>query len=822
MTLKHRMQQLPVGMTVAMGSCRLCWRITAAVFVGILVIETLILLPSYRNYERDRLLAIAEVGHQVLIASLVEVDELRPAKLEQGLAMTLVKGLEVRDMAGAPLLQVGETLGDRGEDGRLARIEQGQRMELGWSPLSPGQPYQVAVRLDTSMVAEQLRAFVWRIVGLVLLIAAFVTVVTMWVLHQLILAPTLALRERMQRAAMDPEHPADYGLHWQRRDELGDLAEEFDRLLNTSADNLATLADREAGLARLNAELESRVRERTRELRDKNQRLEEEIRERQRAEEKIADLARFPDENTTPVLRIDAAGQVLYANRASEALLAHWHAAVGEQLPGEWREWGQTCLAAECAHLTEIQLGEQWLSLNWLPIPGAGYVNVYASDITERKAYEETLRHRRTHDPLTQLPNLAMFQDLLQQRLVEAASHGRGVAVIMLGLSDFAAINGIAGHEVGDQVLQEVARRLEARLDPGLLLARVGGDIFAVMAPDFRDHSALAALADSLIDALSPVYRIDGHSLSAGVRIGIATNADQGNDDANDYSTLIRHADLALAGASRQQIHFFVAGMNEQLARRNRRIQALTQAIGSAQIETWYQPQVDAREHRIVGAEALVRWRHSEEGLISPVEFIPLAEETGLIQGLGEQVLRAACMQAAQWRQQGHEDFTIAVNLSPLQFSDGALLEKIGQILTESTLSPSALELEITEGALMGDTENVAAMMAALAKQGIKLALDDFGTGYSSLSYLKRLPLDKIKIDRAFVMDLPDDQQDLALCQAVIHIGEAMGMRVLAEGVETAEQAALLTELGCDSFQGYHFGRPVSADEFQQLLQVNG
>jgi diguanylate cyclase (GGDEF)-like protein len=802
------------GVSKVLSSCRLCWRITAAVFIGILVIEALILLPSYRNYERDRLLAIAEAGRQVVMASLVDVDIIAPIELERMLARTLVKGLVVRDMRGETILQFGEALGESNENRYPSRIDNGQRMELSWSPLSQSQAYGVSARLDTGGVAAELRAFVWRIVGLVLLIAAFVTAVTMGVLHQLILWPTLALRERMQQAAMDPEHPDAYPLRWRRRDELGDLAVEFDRLLHTSADNLAALAEREAGLARLNEELESRVRERTRELDEKNRHLQDEIRERQRAELRIADLARFPDESTTPVLRIDDSGRVLYANRASEALLAYWHTAVGKHLPQALREWSQSCLASGRGHATEINLGEQWLSLKWMPIHDANYVNVYASDITERKAYEETLRHRRSHDPLTQLPNMAMFQDLLQQRLVEAASHGQGVAVIMLGLSDFAAINGIAGHEVGDQVLQEAARRLQAQLDPALLLARVGGDIFAVMVPDFTDHAALAELAKVLIDAVSPPYLIASHTLSAGARAGIAINTDRREGDADDYSTLISHADLALANASRQHVHFFVAGMNEQLERRNRRIQELKQAIGTEQIETWYQVQVDAPQQRVIGAEALVRWRHPHEGLIPPIEFIDLAEETGLIIELGEQVLRSACAQAQQWRQQGQRDFSIAVNLSPVQFSDQGLLARIDAILAETALPPCALELEITEGAVMGDAKNAAAIMHKLADRGIKLAVDDFGTGYSSLSYLKRLPVNKIKIDRAFVRDLPDDQQDLALCRAVIHIGEAMGMQVLAEGVETAQQAELLAGLGCDSFQGFHFGKPVTAAEF--------
>ena len=803
-----------IPLFISTWRCRLCRHVTAAVFVGILLIEAVILIPSYVNYERDRLQAIAEAGRQVVQGYLAIYPDNGTDSGPQLAALldnTLIHGIRIRHADGSET-GFGEPIQTSLEaDSPLARIEAGQRMELHWQ----AGPRQLALRLDTSQVAGELRAFVWRIIGLILLIAFFVTVVTMLVLHYLILGPILRLRQRMHQATADAANPLRYLVDAARLDELGQLADEFDRMLITGARRLEQIDRREQGLKQLNAELEDRVAQRTEELTKKNSELEIVARERQQAELRAMDLARFPDENTQPILRIAGDGMVMYANRASDGLLDYWQTRSGERLPEQWQALIAESLVSGHGRAIEIMFAEQWLDLHLVPIVEEGYVNLYASDITERKAYEESLRHRRNHDLLTDLPNLALFQDRLQQGL--SRSGGQGLSVMMLGLSDFSAINGIAGHEVGDQVLKQVGERLQEALGPAGTVARVGGDIFGILPEMNQDVVSLAELAERLVNRVSRPYEIDGLSLNCGARIGVAIAP----DDGDDYSTLIRNADLALASATHkreQRVHFFVSKMNEMLAKRTRRLQQLEEALAHGQMETWYQSQVDATDHRIKGAEALVRWRHPQEGLIPPLEFIELAEESGMIIPLGEQVLREACLQASVWRESGHGDFRIAVNLSPRQLADGHLVENVQAVLQQTGLPADALELEITEGTVMNDIIGATRVMQQLADLGVHLSVDDFGTGYSSLAYLKRLPVSKIKIDRAFVKDLPEDQQDRALCQAVIQIGEAMCLQVLAEGVETREQADLLRDLGCGAFQGYYFSKPLPAEEFSALL----
>ncbi|WP_151671390.1 putative bifunctional diguanylate cyclase/phosphodiesterase [Nitrincola schmidtii] len=745
--------------------CRLCWWVASAVFAAILFIEAVILLPSYFNYERDRLKALQEASYQALMA----LPSLQQAELDRLSQTTLVRGLRLQNVDGSVIREAGETfqtlptIGDK-----LKRIEQGTRTEIAFD-LDKPQPMQVHVRINSEQVAGELVAFVWRIIGLIILIATVVTVTTLIVLQYLVLGPVLLLRSRMQKASEDQRHYKNYLGTLKRSDELGELSLEFDRLLEVNAGRLAS-------------------------------------------------LARFPDENNQPVLRVNQEGQLLYANKASDLLLKDWGIEIGDDIPQRWQELLLSVLKAATASTVEHQINNQWLSIRLVPFPEAGYINLYAADISERKEYEESLRHQRNHDQLTGLPNLAVFQDRLCQALTANAVHKQPLAVLMMGLKGFSLINGVAGHEAGDHVLREVASRLEKILPPNITLARVGGDIFGVLIPQYTNLNEVAAFAERLVSAILPEFQWQDHALSCKSRIGVAIYP----EDGQDYSSLIARADLAMTSAGAENgryVHFFVSGLNEKLQRHQQRLVDLTQALQRGEIEAWYQPQVDGLTGRITGAEALVRWRHPKDGLISPMEFIPLAEESGLILPLGQQVLEQACHQAAQWRNStGFEDFSIAVNLSARQLNDPDLVSKVDSVLRLTGLTPAALELEITESAVMDNTEQAIAVLERLSQLGVRLSVDDFGTGYSSLSYLKRLPVNKIKIDRAFVKDLPEDLKDKALCQAVVAMGQALGLKVLAEGVETQAQAELLMQLGCTAFQGYFYGRPVIASELSGSL----
>ncbi|HXZ08949.1 MAG TPA: EAL domain-containing protein, partial [Paraburkholderia sp.] len=377
-------------------------------------------------------------------------------------------------------------------------------------------------------------------------------------------------------------------------------------------------------------------------------------------------------------------------------------------------------------------------------------------------------------------------------------------------------VNDTAGHVAGDALLRSVAHRLARCVGEDETLARVGGDEFVIVVSDYDDPGSLAALARQVLDAIATPFEVANNEYYLGVSIGISLAP----DDASDPTTLMRNADSAMYHAKqrgRNNFQFFTEQLNQRLQRRFAIEQSLRRALGADELSLAYQPVVDSRCGKTIGAEALLRWNSSELGQVQPAEFIPVAEDTGLIVAIGHWVLERACEQAVEWRRTIAPELVIAVNLSPRQFNEG-LVERIQYCLSRTGLEPTALELEITEGLLMRDSEAVLPMLRALAGFGVRISVDDFGTGYSSLSYLKRFPLHNLKVDRSFVAGLPDHRDSVAITQAVVAMAHSLGMNVIAEGVETPAQASFLRSIGCDKQQGYLFSRPVGATQYARRL----
>jgi diguanylate cyclase (GGDEF)-like protein/PAS domain S-box-containing protein len=485
---------------------------------------------------------------------------------------------------------------------------------------------------------------------------------------------------------------------------------------------------------------------------------------------------------------------------------------------------------------------------------GHTYGRVWSfSDITERKSTEHQLRHQAFHDALTGLPNRAYFMDTLTRVLTRARRAtgptgepaGETVAVLFLDLDRFKIINDSLGHETGDQLLIEASRRLQGCLRPGDLAARFGGDEFTVLLNDVRHISDATRVAERIADVLTIPFELSGHEVFTTTSVGIVLSR-EGGDRAED---LLRDADVAMyraKNAGRARYEIFDSEMSAQAFERLRMEIDLRQALKRDQLRLHYQPLIGLSTGRIIGAEALVRWQHPEKGLIRPKDFIELAEESGMIFALGSWVLRTACAQAQAWSQAGlwgadGEDFHISVNVSAKQFHGPNLEEEIIRALAESQLEPRHLNLEITESVMLSGGSLVAQILTSLRKLGVQLAIDDFGTGFSSLSYLKKFPLDTLKIDRSFISasDLLTDEgvsdqqnpqpaesqsspaQDMAIVEAVHALGRALKMTVVAEGVETEEQARHLRDLGCEIGQGYFFARPMPPEEFGALLLRN-
>lgn len=441
-----------------------------------------------------------------------------------------------------------------------------------------------------------------------------------------------------------------------------------------------------------------------------------------------------------------------------------------------------------------------------------------AQDVTAARAAEEHIAFLAHYDVLTGLPNRTQWSDRAQLELRSAARQSECMAVLFIDLDHFKSVNDSLGHPVGDQLLSGVARRFSACLRENDFLARLGGDEFVILLPRLDHAEDAAVVARKLIGALQSPMLIEGHELTVSASIGIAVYP----GDGDDVSTLLKHADVAMYCAKdqgRNTYHYFKPEMDVHALERLMLENALRRAIERDELVLHYQPQVAAGDSRLLGCEALVRWQHPELGMLQPVQFIAVAEESGLIVPLGDWVLDAACRQLAQWQAQGR-DLVMAVNISALQFCQSGFVDSVRRILAATGADPRKLELELTESALMQPTPEVLARMNALCELGIRLALDDFGTGYSSLAYLKRLPICRLKLDRSFVKDVPDDLEDVAIAMATLSLARDLGMDVVAEGVENEIQRAFLAERGCPVMQGYLFSRPLPAAELQRWIDA--
>jgi len=539
------------------------------------------------------------------------------------------------------------------------------------------------------------------------------------------------------------------------------------------------------------------------------------------------------DSSSEGIVTIDMGGIVLSFNRAAERMFGYPAAEVigrnvSRLMPSRFRaahdgyvsnfkpvDHGRIIgLRREVTGLrrdgTEFPMS---LSINVIESAGPRrFVGVIA-DISERKRHEEHIRHIAQHDDLTQLPNRALLQDRIDTALARAQRAGSLIGVLMIDLDHFKRINDSLGHHVGDQVLLTVAERLTHCVRGIDSVARMGGDEFVILLTDLRDTTSIDRVAENVISAFLQPITVGTYDLLLSASVGSC----QYPLDGLDCATLLKNADAAMyqaKAAGRGCYRSFSADMMHAVHQKLTLEGEMRQAISRGEFSMHYEPQINLDTGEVTSMEALIRWHHPQRGLISPAEFIPVAEETGLIVAIGEWTLRTACLEARQIQQRLNRPLSVAVNLSPRQFSQPNLVEQVQRALALSGLEPESLVLEITEGSLMAKSEDTIRVLRRLRLLGIAIAVDDFGTGYSSLSYITRFPVDVLKIDRSFVRDICEDHADAAVAQAIIAMAHGLGIAVVAEGVETREQLEFLRSRGCDSAQGYLVGRGTPAAAF--------
>jgi diguanylate cyclase (GGDEF)-like protein/PAS domain S-box-containing protein len=444
------------------------------------------------------------------------------------------------------------------------------------------------------------------------------------------------------------------------------------------------------------------------------------------------------------------------------------------------------------------------------------YVAVF-SDITHRKLAEERLHFLANHDALTGLPNRTLFLERLQRALDRAEEESSHLALFFVDLDRFKLVNDTLGHRAGDELLLRIADDLRAVLPPHATVARLSGDEFTVLLENIVSIDQVASRAQAILDELASETELRGEELYVTASIGISLYP----EDGRSAEPLLANADAAMFRAKergRNTFQFYTADLNARATERLKLEYALHRALSQSEFELWYQPKVELANGRLHGAEALLRWRHPELGLVSPAVFIPIAEESSLMAGIGEWVLDTACADVRRWTEAGLFAGRMAVNLSGRQFKFANIVEQVQNILDRSGLDSSWLELEVTESVAMDEERGMVEVLKQLRALGLQLAIDDFGTGYSSLSYLKRLPVQVLKIDQSFVAGLPGNGDDGAITSAIVSIAKSLGLKVVAEGVETVEQQQFLAGLGCEYGQGYLFGKPMPAGAFERYL----
>ncbi len=566
-----------------------------------------------------------------------------------------------------------------------------------------------------------------------------------------------------------------------------------------------------------------------------NRSLEEEIGERRRAEEELKLAASVFECSLEGIVITDANATILSVNRAFTEITGYGAEEAIGQNPRILRSnrHDEAFYKTLWASLLETGMwqGEIWnrrkngeVYPEWRNISAVRnsdgkiirYISIF-TDITEKKLSEDRIHHLAHFDVLTDLPNRAMLQDRLSQAITAAKRHGRKVGVMFLDIDRFKLINDTLGHPVGDLLLQEVAQRIEECVRAGDTVSRLGGDEFTVVLNDLGSSQDAGWVAQKIVRSIAHPMQLDGQAVSVSTSIGISLYP----EDGEDATALLKNADVAMYRCKEQggdNYQYFEREMHEAALARLQLEHDLRKAVDRDELVLFYQPQINVKAGTIVGMEALLRWDHPKHGMIAPDRFIGLAEETGLIVPIGKWVLKSATGMLRKWAQLGFGPIRMGVNLSGRQFQDGALVNDVMGSVRAMQLDPGSIELEITETFLMENPQQTVNKLNELKALGFHIAIDDFGTAYSSLSYLKRFPIDRLKIDRTFVRDIPQDSDDEAIVKTIIAMADNLGLEIIAEGVETREQLELLNEWGCAEVQGYYFSRPLPPEEATQLL----
>lgn len=539
-------------------------------------------------------------------------------------------------------------------------------------------------------------------------------------------------------------------------------------------------------------------------------------------------FAQLPAKSPYPILILAADGTILYANQASQDLMRKLDLAINDQVPNEYQEIVDEVLAINSSKEMTVQLEDEIFLFSFAALDKHNCVYLYGQDITGLKQANKHIEQLVNYDILSGLPNRNLFVDRLERLMIKAQTDDEMIAVLFIDIDDFKKVNDTFGHNAGDKLLTSTASRLKDCINKSDTLARLSGDQFGILINEMGDLTKLNQVIEDIMDEFDEPFTVQSDPMpSLGVEekdifMSVSIGVSLFPQDSTEVERLIKNAEVAMHKVKQEgkdNYRFFSQEMNESFLQELELEAKLRRALDNEEFIVYYQPQVDIQENKVDGLEALIRWDNEDLGLVSPGKFIPLAERTGLILEIGKWVLEHACCETKRMQEQTGKDLDIAVNLSPRQFKDEELISKVDYALENSGLTPQCLTLEITESIIMENIDQSIETLMDLKERGINISVDDFGTGYSSLNYLSTFPLDELKIDKSFIMNIPADKEKVSISQAVINLAHALDLKVIAEGVEIYEQIKFLKDNDCKRLQGYYYSKPVSKDGMLHFLE---
>ena len=547
--------------------------------------------------------------------------------------------------------------------------------------------------------------------------------------------------------------------------------------------------------------------------------------DRENLKNKINIPTDFPEKNPNPVLKVNPKGNILYANQASENLLTELGVSEEDAVPNKYQDTIDQVLETKENQELMVQLDEEIYLFSFAYSEKDHCIYLYGQDMTGLKQANEHIERLANYDSLSGLPNRNLFLDRLERLIIKSEEHKELISVLFIDIDNFKKINDTFGHKVGDKLLTDVATKLENCLEKSDTLARLNGDQFGIIINGMKDLTRLNLVIEKILTTFKNpfiVYPDPFTSEGKEVFVTISIGASIYPQDSKEVDQLIKKAEIAMhqvKKSGKDNYRFYSKEMNESFLNELELEAKLRRALDKDEFIVYYQPQINIKENEVSGLEALIRWDNQDLGLVSPGKFIPLAERTGLILEIGSWVLCQACKEVKAIQEQTEKDLTIGVNLSPRQFKDEELIKKVDYALAESGLAPGDLTLEITESIIMEDINKSVEILVELKERGINISVDDFGTGYSSLNYLSSFPLDELKIDRSFIMDIPEDKEKISISKAIINLAHALNLGVIAEGAEIYQQIKFLKENDCEKIQGYYYSKPVPQKDILHFLE---